>query len=172
MIITPNRSGLPRCPFDIREQVELYARESGRSATVHFVPNCGWMARFSLKPNDKRMKAYQEGRAPKPPTEDVWFRVPKDGRPQEYEYLDILQMGPSGVKEFLERGNTWSGRGEHRSHIEAHQKALDAQSSSKGKAKKEAKEHSRDRRKDTRRQRLKIPFHRVGIDLKSEDGAD
>lgn len=168
---------LPQAPPDLQEAVELFARKSGRTARLHFVPYGGWFARFELRSNDPRMKLWKEGRAEQPPTEDVWFQKdnPRAGqvipgthgrREAPYIQLDIIQMGASGVTEFLERGDTWSGRGQHSSVVEAVKAASDIEAARKVKNKKNAREHSQDIARDTRRTRLKIPFLGVGIDFK------
>lgn len=165
MLITVGRDYGPRCPWEIREEVEKYARESGRTATMHFAPGAGWFARFSLKPNDKRMLLYQQGLAPEPPTEDVWFNEPIEGRPGHYRPLDIIQMGPSGVREFLERGNTWSGRGQYQSLEDALRQTREANQQEREKAKAEAQDRAKMVGRDVRRSRMNIPFVGVGIDL-------
>lgn len=168
---------LPQAPPDIQDAVELFARKSGRTARLHFVPFGGWFARFELRCNDPRMKLYQEGRAEAPPTEDVWFQKPNPRagevipgthgrREAPYIQMDILQMGASGVTEFLERGDTWSGRGEHSSIEEAVRVASDKNKEQRAKNKADARERGRDIARDTRRTRLKIPFLGVGIDLR------
>ena len=169
-IITPGgRSALPRAPYEIQEEVEKYARESGRTAKIHYVPMVGWMVRFSLRSNDKRMRLWQEGRAPEPPTEDVIFHAPDPDNRGETIALDIRQMGASGVRQFLEKGNMWSGRGASSSPVEAHRKAKERNEEERRKAKETARENTKDFLRDQRRSRLKVPFHRVGIDLQSEN---
>jgi hypothetical protein len=168
------RNGLPQAPWEIQDEVELYAREGGRTAKLHFVPGGGWMARFSLRSNDKRMQLWQQGMAAEPPTEDVWFHVPnpradQPGQPP-YTPLDILQMGPSGVREFLERGNTWSGRGVHSSLMDAVKASADQEADRKQRLYEKNRQQARDMARDTRRSRLQIPFLRVGIDLTRTDG--
>lgn len=169
IITMGGRSELPTAPYEIQEEVEKYARESGRTAKLHYIPNVGWMARFSLRPNDKRMVLWQEGRAPEPPTEDVFFHRPHPEKRGEFIPMDIRQMGASGVRRFLERGNMWSGRGVHNSPVEARRKARDRNEADRQKLRREAKEEARDMVKDTRRSRLKIPYHTVGIDLQSDN---
>lgn len=192
-------SVMPRVPWDIQEEVELYARESGRHARVHFVPGGGWFARFTLRTSDPRMELYQKGLVEDPPGEDVWFhvqnpneqeglhasqlkslRVPicwpvirmENGRCRmPFIPLDILQMGPSGVREFLERGNTWSGRGEHSSHEEALNRARAAEKASKERLRSSDQEDARKMALDRRRWWFKIPFVPVGIDLRKSDDA-
>jgi hypothetical protein len=157
-------SGLPRAPWDIAEEVELFARESGRTATLHYIPGSGWFARFSLRTNDPRMRLYQEGHAEAPPTEDVWFHRPKPGgRPGDFIMLDIEQMGRSGVRTFLERGNTWSGRGEFDSVEDAARKAMEANRREREKLRADARENNRYAQREKRRWRFKIPFLRGGL---------
>lgn len=161
------RGELPKAPWEIQEEVELFARKSGRTGKVHFIPNVGWMARFSLRPNDKRMRLYQEGRAERPPTEDVYFRV-RDAKTGQAVPLDILEMGASGVREFLEKGDTWSGRGQFSSLKEEQKtKKLEAEELTR-KNKEDARDQARQMVKDQRRTRFKIPFIGVGIDLKKD----
>lgn len=164
------RNGLPQCPPDIQEVVELHARKSGRTGTMHFAPGIGWFARFSVRSNDPQLRAYQEGRAPEPPSEDVFFRVPdpKGTRPGDSIPLDIVQLGASGVKEFLEKGDTWSGRGQYGSVVEAARKTSEHNRTVGAKAKEKAREDNKDHLRDRRRQFLKIPYHRVGIDIGGE----
>lgn len=178
-------SGRPVPPAAIADEVELYARQSGRTATMDFVPlriirgrvaEGVWRVRFSLRPNDPRMKLFQEGKAEKPPTEDVWLHTPNPRRGQkiegafgqrelDYLPLDIEKLGPSGVREFLERGNTWSERGEYAS-IEEQAKAVQEHNDSiPAKNKAEQKEINRYQRREERRHRLKIPFLPIEIDL-------
>lgn len=157
-------SGLPRPPADIAEEIELFARESGRTGTLHYIPGCGWFARFSLRSNDERLRLYQEGAIGEVPTEDVWFHKPKpNGRPGEFLMMDVAQMGRSGVRTFLERGNTWSGRGEYASVEEAARKAMEANRREREKRKADARENNRHAQRDKRRSRFKIPFLRGGL---------
>lgn len=157
-------AALPRPPGDIAEEVELFARESGRTGTLHYIPGNGWFVRFSLRSNDERLQLYQQGQTGAPPTEDVWFHKPKPGgRPGEFLMLDIEQMGRSGVRTFLERGNTWSGRGEFNSVEEAARKAMAANRAERERIRAEAKENNRYRQRERRRSLFKIPFLRGGL---------
>jgi len=167
---------LPKAPWDLQEEVELYARESGRTAKLHFMPGVNtWFVRFSLRSNDKRMLAFQQGMAAEPPTEDVWFHraaSPEDvtkqraSKPGDFVALDIVQMGRSGIREFLDRGNTWSGRGEFASIAESRLKAKQAEKEAKEKLYRHQKDEARQMVKATKHHRLKIPVVPVGIDLK------
>lgn len=181
----------PRAPAEIAEAVELFARNSGRTGSIKFAtgpfgPNI-WLVQLSLRPNDERMRLYQEGRAAEPPVETVWLqeRNPLEGKPTgrflpngqlerhgPYRALDIYQMGASGVREFLERGNTESGRGEHRSLEEAVRKAFDDDQYNAVRFREQKKEENRHRTREDRRHRLGIPALPVGIDLRTPEGSD
>lgn len=161
---------LPTAPYDLQEECELYARESGRHAKLHYFPGAGWFVRFSLRPNDdKRLLLAQAGMiAEEEIGEDVFFSVPdprRDARPGDMIPLDINQMGRSGIREFLERGNSWSGRGQYTSIVDAHLKAREANRLQKIKLRQEMKEANRQRQREQRRWWLKIPLVQVGIEL-------
>lgn len=182
IITLGGRSDVPTAPYEIADEVERWARTHDRSARLHFFPTVlsngravagTWVVRLSLKPNDKRMELFRQGLAPEPPTEDVWLhRAPTDAevragaRPDSFIPLDIYQMGASGVREFLEKGDTWSGRGEYASITDELRLKREHNEKVKARAKEEAREANRLERRDERRQRLGIPFLTVGKDLK------
>lgn len=140
------RAELPRAPVEIQEAVELYAREHGRAGRIDFKPeevleveldgnkqrfrvglNC-WEASFTLRANDKALLAWQQGLAAEPPRESVLFIEDnpdagksdgRGGRQGAQRALNIYQMGASGVRAFLDKGNTWSGQGEFASVSDA-----------------------------------------------------
>lgn len=130
---------MPRPPVAIADAVELYARETrgrGQHATLHFLPITGtmgcWQIRFTLKPDDPRLLLYQQGEVAEPPTEHVWLHEPL-GPDEEaviptyrYRPLDIVAMGPSGIRAWLDRGNLWSGRGEQDSLEQQVKDSVDA----------------------------------------------
>ena len=182
---------MPVCPPDVQDAAELYARKSGRHARVHFVPVAGWFVRFELRQTDPAMRTYLEGRTGDVPTEDSFFHVknPYEGRimsPQDvkadsrfksspliawhagrkvrqapYLQLDILQMGASGVTLFLEREDTWSGRGEFASLPEATKYLQEKDRQGKASLREHAEDQAGRRAKDLRRVLGKIPFLRV-----------
>ncbi len=119
-----NRANDPsNIPYEFREAVELYARRSGRHGTIGWN---GWtrcnVVEFTLKPDDPRLKAWQEGKLKKEPKETILLHYqPKPGAP--YQAINLAELGVSGLVEMLEKANTWSGRGEYRSVVEAVQAA-------------------------------------------------
>lgn len=173
-----DESGLPQAPADIADEVELYARESGRHATLHFIPTLlmgrtvirgTWMARFTLKPDDPRLSVFQDGQAEEEPTDPVWFHVPNENegaiipgtfdqhKEGTYRALDIVAMGASGVRAFLERGNMLSGRGEFDSLEEQVTKVREHNREVKTKLRAHHKEENRHELAERRRSWLKIP---------------
>lgn len=151
----------PALPPGVADVVELYAREGGRTATMHHAPHGVWFARFSLRSNDKRMILFRQGLAAEPPTEDVWFHrfnpgAAKRGEP-DYLPLDLWQIGATGVKDFLEKGNTWSGRGEYRSLEHAIEVSDRANERHRQKVKADAEDDVRHMAKESRGFRLKLP---------------
>ncbi len=181
MLVRPRPGEAPRPPPEIASEVEQYAREFGRHATLHFVPFGGWFVRFSLRPNDKRLRAYQEGSLAQPPAEDVWLHVqnPPAGKrtktgavEPQYLPLNLYDMGASGVREFLERGNTWSGRGEHASVEAALRTTEETNEESRKRFREEQRFDSVKEQCDKRRSRFKIPFIPVGIDFGKHQGGE
>ena len=179
--------------MEIADEVELYARESGRTASLVFMPTLllgnrisrgTWVVQFSLRPNDKRMQAYQQGLAPKPPTEEVWLHVPNQNEGKEipftggqreppYLALDIQQMGAGGVRAFLDKGNLWSGRGEFGTKTleEIVKETRDREAAATAKFRADQKDENRHEMGERRRSILGIPFVKVGVDLKRRSAA-
>ena len=166
--------GMPVAPVEIADEVELYARESGRHATLHFIPTLfsgdqvlrgTWMVKFTLRSDDKRMQLYQQGKVADPPTEDVWLHEADPSYPNGYRSFDLMAMGATGVRTFLEKGNTWSGRGAFRSIEEVAREAMAQNAKMREKNRADNKEANRYEQRDLRRSRLKIPFLPVGVDL-------
>jgi len=154
----------------------MYARESGRHATLHFVPTLlrgtrvvqgTWLVRFTLRSDDKRLLLYQEGKVAEPPTEDVWLHEPDPESPTGYRPYNLGDLGTDGVRNFLAKGNMWSGSGQFGSKT-LEQLARDAIEKNRNAgqvAKSAAREECRLTLRDERRWRLKIPFLPVGISL-------
>jgi hypothetical protein len=125
------------------------------------------------------MRAWQEGRAPEPATEDVWLQEPnpKAGqlipgtngqRELPYLPLNLGQLGVGGVRRFLERGNSWGGRVP--TLEEQARRAMQANQEMRERHKATLKEENRKEQMDKRRWRFKIPFLRVGVDLQTKKG--
>jgi hypothetical protein len=64
------------------------------------------------------MRLYQEGKMERKPYEAVPLQI-WNSDTQQYEPLRLEDYGPSGVVEILRKGDTWSGRGEHKTMMEA-----------------------------------------------------
>lgn len=173
----------PRPPLEVAEAVEMWARSHGRHATMEYVPplRC-WSVNLTLKPGDPALRRYQEGKAEEEPKEGVllieWDAAsgapnPVTGAPAgAYRAVDLEEYGASGVVELLEKGNTWSGRGEFESLQEAVTAAASRNREQREKIKARQKEWARQFAGDVRRQYQGIPFLRVGIDLRAEVKSD
>ena len=174
----------PMAPLEIQEAVQLWGRKSGRQARLVWTPakrriwhegrwiwidtglEC-WCVELSLRPNDPTLRAWREGRLRQDsePTETVLL-IRWDSARQRYVPLDIEQLGASGVVRFLEQGDTWSGRGEFNSFTDAFQAAIRRYEDGVRRLREEARQWAIDVGRDVRRRTLKIPFLRVGIDLR------
>lgn len=166
----------PIAPVEVADAVELWARQYGRHATLTFVPPMGcWSVNLTLKPDDPALKRYQEGEATEVPTEGVllleWDAEVGDPNPTTgkkagaYRAVNLEEYGPSGVVALLEKGNTWSGRGEFGSLQEAVIGAASRNREEAAKQKERQRQWARDYAGDVRRQTLKIPYVRVGVEL-------
>ena len=192
MVRAPARSALVGhgdilAPPEFAEAVEQYARKNDRHATMRFMPpiNC-WQIEFTLRASDPALKAWKEGMAKEEPKEIVQLWDYVTSRPQGREPLRVTQLrrnamrrgmkldcyigyklmdlGVSGVIQFLEEGNTW-GRGQYKSHGDAVKEQMDKRAEGEAKIAADAKQNAVERGMDKRRQVLKIPYHGVGIDL-------
>lgn len=170
LLVGQSRPGEFNAPAAYAEAVELYARKSGRHATMRFQPaiNC-WTVEFTLRPTDGRLEAFQAGRVMEEPKEVVYlwrFEEPRDrGRPGMYVGFKLEDLGVAEMIAFLEKGNTW-GRGDYRSHSQAAKHQWDKQMEARAKIDVAAKLQAVERGMDKRRTTLKIPYLGVGIDLK------
>lgn len=154
----------PKAPHEIADEVELYARESGRTGSLRWVPTLMlngslvrgvWVVDLSLRVNDPRMQLWRDGKAEKPLTEQVWLweTNPKAGdvipgtfgelREPPMVGLDLAQMGAAGVRQFLDRGNSEGGRGEYGSLVDALASTREHNSTVRRRNKAQAKDESR-----------------------------
>lgn len=175
MTLVVQRAEIPRAPTEFQDDVELWARQSGRHAKLVFVPTewkegsiaAGtWVVRIQLRSADPRLEMFQQGRVPEAPTEDVWIHEPAQGN--TYKPLNIQQMGTSGLRRFLEKGNMWSGRGEFNSLEDQLRRTRADNEQSKRKFRRERRDSSVYRESQKRRWRLKIPFISVAINLRKD----
>jgi len=162
-----NRADMPVCPVDVADEVELYARETNRHATCKFVPTKmgakgrilegTWRVDMTLHPEDKRNVTFQEGRMAERPVEEIWLHVENPestGWQDRYIPLNIHELGASGVRQFLEKGNVHSGRGEFASLEDAIRRADEINEAKQQKQEQEAEDRVRRRARDRRRSRL------------------
>lgn len=173
MILTLGaRQELPAPPAEIADEVELWARQSGRHARLHFFPtrfrhgrivSGTWIVRISLKLGDKRLLLYQRGQVAELPTEDVWLHE-SDGQ-GGCRALNLTDLGASGVRQFLERGSMWSGRGEFGSLEEQLRKVNENNEAARVKNRADAKDEALAHTADRRRSALGIPFVGVVADI-------
>ena len=128
-----------------------------------------WRVDLDLHPDDSRLKLWQEGRAEKKPVEEIWLHKenPDPERPWQDKYIafDIQEMGPSGVRQFLEQGNIHSGRGEFSSMDDVLRKTAELNDKNKVKRKDDTEDRVRVNARDKRRSRQKIPYLTVEADL-------
>lgn len=175
--------GYPRAPYEYQDVAELWARGSGRHAKLHFAPNGTWFVRISLKSDDPRMELYKLGLVEEPMGEDVWLHLPNpaEGKTIRGEKqgpfipLSLDDLGTSGLREFLERGDTWSGRGEYMSLLEQRRKVNDSNEDVRVKNRAHQKEENRHEMRQSRRSRLKIPFLRPKggwLNLRAPEGQE
>ncbi len=140
-------------------------------------PPC-WSVNLSLKPNDPALRAYQEGKATEEPTEGVLLiewddslgdMLPSGRKAGGYRAVNLEEYGAAGVVGLLEKGNTWSGRGDFGSMQEAVTAAASRSRESKNALREAQRQHVRDYAADTRRQYLEIPLIPVGVELNKGD---
>lgn len=157
-------------PPEFADAVEAYARKSGRHGTLKFVPvlNC-WIVQLTLKATDPALAGFQSGKIEEP-TEPVYLwreptPVERSKGAKGFVGYKLDELGITGLVEFLEKTDTFSGRGQYRSHTEAAADQAYKGEKAREKLQNEAREHARDVAEDRRRQINAIPFLPVGIDF-------
>jgi hypothetical protein len=164
-------------PYEIRDAVELWAREWGRHGNIEWKPqmNCA-VIEFTLRGDDPRLRAYQEGQLKHEPKECVFLHYQPtldDGsKSVHYMPLNLEDLGVSGVIEMLNRGNTWSGCGEYKSFKDAAQKMGEYNDKLKNQIKSAAIADARLRARDDRRHVLGVPFVSVPQNIGATDGSN
>ena len=162
-------------PVEFADAVETYARKYGKHGTMRFVPppvNV-WIVEFELRANDPRRSLWQSQRAKEEPKEVVYLW--RDATPQEIARArgqwhrvgyKLDELGVSGLVQFLDRTNLFSGRGEYGSLTEAVKDQANKQEQGEAKELEDARQGAVEIGMDKRRQLFKIPYLNVGIDLK------
>jgi hypothetical protein len=158
-------------PPEFADAVETYARRSGRHGTLKFVPvlRC-WVVQLSLKATDPALAGWQAGKLDEQPMEPVYLW--REPTPVErlkgakgFVGYNLDELGVTGLIEFLEKTDTFSGRGQYASHTEAAADQAYKGEKAREKLQNDAREHARDVAEDRRRQINAIPFLPVGIDF-------
>jgi hypothetical protein len=169
------KESTPVLRYDIADEIILYFRESGRNCEVKYIPHMKcFVAMVSLRSNDPLLGSFQSGVLSRVPTEDVFFHEPNPDagkimggvRQGPFRPLDLNQMGASGVRTWLEQRNVLSGRGEFKSLLEQHRAVDKKGREGVAKIKQETRSDVIDFGLEVRRVVEKIPYNRVGIDLK------
>ena len=156
-------------PVEFADAVEMYARRHDRNGALRFIPppvNC-WIVAFSLKPNDPRRLLGDD-------QEEIvylWRQPTREERakqngPLNYVGYKLDELGVTGLVEFLEKTNTWSGRGQYDSLASAMRDQDEKKATAMQKAVDQGRQDAVDDGMQKRRQVLKIPFLPVGINLK------
>jgi hypothetical protein len=177
-MIYVKRAGVPVAPGWAQEEAQSWASQYGRTADVVWVPgmNC-WDVQLSLRSSDPMLGAFNSGRTSEAPVEHVYLMEPNpfygqtvNGKKQINRYISILleQMGPSGLREFLEKGDTWSGRGEFNGLMDAVNRNRAAASAAKDKLRDSNRNDAIDMGREVRRQVLGIPLIPVGVEIPKE----
>lgn len=171
-----------RVPAEYADAVELWAREHGGHATLKWLPdpmNC-WVVRLSLRPGDPRAATSE-------PWENVylhewktpeWWAKHKPGllkrhqktnrvRGASYAY-ELDELGVQGLRDFLDRGNLLSGRGEFRSAEAAGRAQVEKFRTEKHRRRRSMRDDAKHDALMKRRHLFKIPFIPVGIEFNKE----
>lgn len=145
-------------PWQIKDAVELWARQRGRHATIgwNVAMRCA-VIDLTLKGDDPRLRAYQEGRIKHEPKESIPLHYqPVEGGP--FMAINLEELGESGLIEMLNKGDMWSGTGQYGSMYEAVRAVEKFNHDKREKMKQAVLEASRDRAKDYRRQVFDLPL--------------
>lgn len=114
-------------PVEFADAVEKYARRTNRHGTLRFAPppvNC-WVIELTLMQNDPARAAWQGQIVEEEPAEIVYLwraSTPAESSKHGREHLvgyKLDELGVTGMIELLERTDTFSGRGQYRSHKDA-----------------------------------------------------
>lgn len=160
--------GAPRVPVEIADAVEKWARKYGRHARVTYIDHVEPpipQVRITPAPGDPLAEKVQTGELPPEAAEEtVELMHQKRGEPGYTPYR-LEELGVSGVLRILNRGNTWSGRGEFDSPVEASEEAREQNQRARKEAYREGLDETIQAGRSVRRQAFGIPLKEVGIDL-------
>lgn len=180
-------SAEPRAPAEMRDAVEKWARQWDRHADLVWDPRAMCFAvELTLRPDDKRLLAWREGRRDSEPKERVllhewrtqdemrtlptWMQM-RNPRTNEvragFVAIDLGQLGTSGLIELLDKGNTATGRGEFDSITDAVRSMARKRRDVQEKVEKQSREWARENAADKRRSLMGIPYL-PGADLTTE----
>lgn len=167
--------GEVQAPVAFRDALEKWARGHGRHADLVYVPAiCTWQVRLSPMPNDPQLELHKQGKVK---YEELWETIelveakkPKEitaKSPSPYKPIPLGEIGIDGLLALLDKGNMWSRRGDFNSLQEALVAARERQKMTTEKLRRDERDNAGYMAQWFRRQIFKVPFLRVGIDLKS-----
>lgn len=161
----------PRVPVEIQDAVEKWARRWGRHGRVvyidHFDPP--WpQVRLTPVSDDPQMERVQKGKLPIEEAEETVELIEWDPKAEAYRPIPLEQLGASGVVRLLQKGNTWSGRGEYDSLQEAVVAAREEQKREQEQFEEDLKDAVKESARGSRRRVLDLPFMRMPKDVASE----
>lgn len=150
-------------PYQFADAVEMWARERGRHARIGWnsATNCA-VIDFTLRADDPRMRAWQEGKLRFEPKESVLLHYRKcDSKGVEsgpYIAMDLEQKGVSGIIDMLNEGDVLSGTGKYRDMQEAVQAVERNNERLRATMREAAVENARLRARDDRRRVAGLPL--------------
>lgn len=125
MALISSITGHPVAPAEVADAVTLWFRQWGRRAHMEWAAPLGcFVIKATRRPDDPVMRMWQEGRVAEEPMEVIYLHEPNPRGPG-YLAIDPGMLGAGGIREWLDRANLWSGRGEHAS-IQSSADAVDA----------------------------------------------
>ena len=184
-LFTLGRQASRIAPVEIRDAVGEYARTvgcPGGDVVWRDALSC-WEVRLELPGNDPRhAKERHESvllhewispdpRHPGYPSHDLKLleklrRHPRTNqRLPGYVALELDDLGVGGIREILEKGSLFSGRGEYKDMEHAMRAVAKRERARRASQFHDKRQRARDVATATRRRILKIPFLPVGIDL-------
>ena len=175
-------------PAAYRDAAELFARQHGVHGDVEWVPDPAnfWQVKFTLKSNDPRERGTEKhetvqlhryvrdpyGKGVSTKDQQRLRRHPRSNKilPGYISY-ELDEIGVEGMIQILERGSLLSGRGRFTSSEHAVDVSRKKHNAASDRRRTSLMQQAGYKARDLRRSILKIPFMRVGIDLKKEKEA-